>query len=61
MLTSINYSEHNLFDIFAISFVPIYKEDKVCGLHIKAEPGYGYNFCVGVPAVQVHNTYRPGL
>ena len=29
--------------------------DKMCGLNIEADPGYGYNYCVGVPAVQVHN------
>ena len=58
-LTSIkyklNYGEHNPFDIFAASLVPIYKEDKMCGLYIEADPGYGYNYCVGLPAIQMPN------
>ena len=49
----VNYGELNPFDIFAASLVPIYKEDKMCGLYIEADPGYGY--CVGGPTVQVHN------
>ena len=51
----VNYGEHNPFDIFAASLVPIYKEDKMCGLYIEADPGYGYNYCVGVPAIQMPN------
>merc|ERR1712067_5667 len=58
-LTSIkyklNYGEHNPFDIFAASLVPIYKEDKMCGLSIEADPGYSYNYCVGGPTVQMPN------
>ena len=49
----VNYGEHNPFDIFAASLVPIYKEDKMCGLSIEADPGYSYNYCVGVPAIQM--------
>ena len=51
----VNYGEHNPFDIFAASLVPIYKEDKMCGLSIEADPGYSYNYCVGVPAIQMPN------
>ncbi len=51
----VNYGEHNPFDIFAASLVPIYKEDKMCGLSIEADPGYGYNYCVGLPAIQMPN------